>query len=143
MECQEDTCGNKFSKSYSCSQCKLKFCSNSCMIDHFFLKHETDSNDTTNIKNNPNNLNHKFRILDLKNTTTEKAMTELNYRLKNMINENANLKENILSAYMNFKDTVENAITENFYVKISIKKEQQVIKGKFNIMPIQKMLVQF
>jgi len=69
MECNEETCGNKFDRAYSCSQCKLKFCSNSCMIDHFFLKHEKmDSSYSTNLKNNSNNMRQNFRISDLKNS---------------------------------------------------------------------------
>jgi serine/threonine protein kinase len=42
MKCENVTCQNFINTASKCNKCESKFCSNSCMIDHFFEKHKSE-----------------------------------------------------------------------------------------------------
>jgi serine/threonine protein kinase len=92
MECKKETCGKIFTKAYSCSRCDLKFCSSSCMIDHFFIKHEIESQDTSMTKAIKN-----YKLSELKNNKRNSAN---NFSL--FIKKGEILKDIRLDSYFNF-----------------------------------------
>ena len=42
MQCENGKCQEKINQTSSCNKCESKFCSNSCMIDHFFESHQNN-----------------------------------------------------------------------------------------------------
>jgi serine/threonine protein kinase len=98
MECKKETCRKIFTKAYSCSRCELKFCSSSCMIDHFFLKHETESQENSSMKNfSSTNVIKNSKITELKNSKRNSGTNTSIFIKRGEI-----LKEIRLDSYFNF-----------------------------------------
>jgi serine/threonine protein kinase len=43
--CQNENCKKNIKAIFACTKCGIKYCSNTCMIDHFFEKHQNNTNE--------------------------------------------------------------------------------------------------
>lgn len=91
MQCQnKPKCKRKVTKAYPCNKCGKKFCSNSCMIDHYF-----DTHQTTEGKNIIETNNYSDSIKG-KSTSTSESHT--NFNLSPLANKIIPNKRNSISS---------------------------------------------
>lgn len=79
MQCENAKCKKEVVTNYSCNKCVLKFCSNTCMIDHYFDSHQNNSesdilNKSALTLSNLKKLNRKSSIEKINSSFLKKGM---------------------------------------------------------------------